>query len=81
MILRGTRAPELLIISEKLKTLGNIGEVLDESRPAYDLKALYQQYKGTLIGDYLEYFLSKKRNAVEERALYYGLQALLETSK
>ena len=34
-----------------------------------------------LIGDYISYFLEKDRNIVEEKALYYGLQALLETSR
>lgn len=81
VILRGIRAPELLVMTEKLKELGNITEVLDESHPAYDLEELWKQYKGTLIGDYIEYFWSKKKTAVEEKALYYGLQALLETSR
>ena len=55
--------------------------VLDESKPSYDLEALQKKYSGTLIGDYISYFLEKDRNAVEEKALYYGLQALLETSR
>ena len=80
IIIRGNRAPELLLIPEKLKSLGYVAEVLDESRPAYDLEALQKQYSGTLIGDYISYFLGKDRNIVEEKALYYGLQALLETS-
>lgn len=80
IIIRGNRAPELLLIPEKLKSLGYVTDVLDESRPAYDLEALQKQYSGTLIGDYISYFLKKDRNIVEEKALYYGLQALLETS-
>ena len=54
--------------------------VLDESRPMYDLEALQRQYSGTLIGDYITYFLEKDRSIVEDKALYYGLQALLQTS-
>lgn len=81
VILRGVRSPEFLVMTEKLKILGNITEVLDESHPAYDFEELQQQYKGTLIGDYIEYFMSKNRTPVEEKALYYGLQALLETSR
>ena len=50
-------------------------------KPSYDLEALQKKYSGTLIGDYISYFLEKDRNAVEEKALYYGLQALLETSR
>lgn len=81
VILRGMRAPETMILPEKLKSLGNIVEVLDESQPAYDLEALRRKYSGTLIGDYIEYFLEKDMSMVEEKALYYGLQALLETSR
>ena len=48
--------------------------------PAYDLPELYKRYSGTLIGDYIGYFLAKGAlDTVEKKALYYGLQALLET--
>ena len=80
VILQGKRKPELLLIPERLKAFGNITEVLDETVPAYDLEALQRQYAGTLIGDYISYFQGKNRNTVEEKAMYYGLQALLETS-
>ena len=81
VILQGVRSPEFMVLTEKLKVYGNITEVLDESRPAYDLEELLSRYRGTLIGDYIQYFLDKKRTSVEEKALYYGLQALLETSR
>ena len=81
IVIRGTRAPELLLLPERLKSFGYVTEVLDESKPSYDLEALQKKYSGTLIGDYISYFLEKDRNAVEEKALYYGLQALLETSR
>lgn len=81
VILKGTRAPELLLLPEKLRAFGNITEVLDESRPAYDLEALQKRYSGTLIGDYIGYFQGRDRSMVEEKALYHGLQALLETSR
>ena len=58
---------------------GSAGEVLDETRPAYDLEELQKKYAGTLIGDYICFFMEKNRNTVEDKALYYGLQALLET--
>lgn len=79
VVLKGFRSPEMLLLPEKLKALGNIIEVMDESRPAFDLESLAKRYSGTLIGDYITYFLSRERTMVEEKALYYGLQALLET--
>ena len=82
VVLKGRRAPELLLLPEKLAALGNITEVVDESRPAYDLASLEKQYSGTLIGDYIAYFREKEHlTEVEKKALFYGLQALLETSR
>lgn len=80
IILRGWRSPELILLTERLKKLGNIVEILDESKPAYDLEELYRKYTGTLIGDYVGCFMGRELTVVEEKALYHGLQALLETS-
>ena len=77
----GMRAPELLLIPEKLKTFGNVLEVTDGSYPIYDLEELKKRYSGTLIGDYILYFQRENLSPVEKKALYYGLQALLETSR
>ena len=49
------------MIPEKLKSFGNITEVLDETRPAYDLEELQKKYAGTLIGDYICFFMEKNR--------------------
>lgn len=82
VVLKGQRSPELLILTEKLRKLGNITEILDDSRPAYPLAELEKQYSGTLIGDYIGYFREKDPlSETERKALYYGLQALLETSR
>ena len=80
IILRGWRSPELILLTERLKKLGNIVEILDESKPAYDLEELHRKYTGTLIGDYVGCFMGRELTVVEEKALYHGLQALLETS-
>lgn len=80
VILQGQRSPELVLLTERLKRIGNVVEVEDQTRPSYDLKKLLRQYEGTLIGEYIRYFEEiEDRTVVEEKALYYGLQALLET--
>lgn len=81
VIIQGTRSPGSLLLAERLKSMGNIVEVLDESRPAYDLEKLHEQYRGTLIGDYIEQFPDNgRRPVVQDKALYHGLQALLNAS-
>ena len=67
------------MIPEKLKSFGNITEVLDETRPAYDLEELQKKICRNFDRGLYLLFMEKNRNTVEDKALYYGLQALLET--
>ena len=78
VVLQGVHAPDTMIFPEKLKLLGNVVEILDETRPAYDLEALRKRYSGTLAGDYIAHFTGRTLSLTEEKALYYGLRALLE---
>lgn len=73
----GYRNPDMEFDKEAIKTLGNIVEITDESRPCYDLEKLKKQQEGTLIGEYIRCFEGKD-SEMEQKALYYGLQALLE---
>ena len=81
IFIRGNRTPGFWLLPEKLKTFGIISEVVDESRPSYDLEMMEKQYSGTLIGDYIRYFPENNRTETEEKALYYGIQALMETGR
>ncbi|MDO4519058.1 MAG: DNA repair exonuclease [Eubacteriales bacterium] len=81
IFLDGFRAPDFMFLTERLKNLGNVIEVIDHTQLAYDLDALYHRYYGTLIGDYINHFRDAKPDSIEAKALYYGLQALLETSR
>ena len=75
--LDGFRNGEVSFSARNIMELGNVVKVIDETKPDYDVKKLYHQYKGSLIGDYIEYFADKK-SEVESKAFYYGLNALLE---
>lgn len=79
VVLQGRRSPDMMIMTERFRRLGNVAEVTDETRPSYDLEQLLRRYDGTLIGEYIRHFMGRKLTAREEKALYYGLQALLET--
>ncbi len=44
IVIQGTRAPELLLLPERLKSFWQyVTEVLDESKPSYDLEALQKK--------------------------------------
>lgn len=63
-------------IREYLKC-GRIIDVVDKTVPAFHLEELERQYRGQLIGDYIESFGEAPRGIIEEKALAYGLEALL----
>ena len=83
----GQSSLEQLFFFDRLRRLGNILEVVDETKPAYDLARVYESYKGTLLGDFMESFIPageafslEHLSTMEEKALFYGIQALLETA-
>ena len=69
-------------ITERLKRLGNVIEIRDESRVRMDLKELYRRYRGTIIGDYIHSFGEEEDlSDTERKALFYGLGALFKTAR
>ena len=67
LIIKGKLSPDNVLLPERLHGLGNIVEIMDESRPAYQLESLYRQYRGTLIGDYIKTFLKRDLTVVEKK--------------
>ena len=63
----------------RLLKLGRIIRVKDRTKPYYDLEELEQKYEGSLIGEFIGRL--KDLDGVEKKALYYGLEALLETKR
>lgn len=78
--LEGFRNGEIFFSVKNIKELGNVVKVIDETKPDYDVEKIYHQHKGSLIGDYIEYFNGKTKD-IDKKAFYYGLNALLEAKK
>ncbi|MGN0314026.1 MAG: exonuclease SbcCD subunit D [Fusicatenibacter sp.] len=78
--LSGRRQAALEFRKHRLMELGNVIEVYDKTRPAYDLEQLKRTYNGSLIGAYIEK-LEYGRSGIEQKALDFGLEALLEARK
>lgn len=51
-------------------------EMINETRPNYDLKRIYRENKDNVIGLYIKELIDAKTNE-EQKALYLGLDALL----
>lgn len=81
LILTGFRDVDICFEPDSLKDYGNIIEVVDETNPAYDFDRLLQKNQGNLIGRYIESLKDCRQGSVEYKALYEGVQALLETKR
>ena len=77
LLVKGYRNPDMDFDMEPLYQMGNVVEAEDASLPFYDLEKLKKQQEGTLIGEYISCF-DGKNGILEQKALYYGLQALME---
>lgn len=80
IIIRGLRDPDTVFQAQYIKELGNITEILDDTKPDYDLEKMSLQYGGSLIGAYIEHFMESE-DPIEKKALYYGLHAMLEAKR
>ncbi len=77
VILQGKREPQIHFDKEKLMEFGMVLEVEDQTMPAFHLEELKRKYAGQMIGRYIESFEGHERSQIEEKALQYGLEALL----
>lgn len=73
----GYRNPSVQFDPELIRQTGRVLEVQDNSVPALHLDELKERCRGQLIGMYIESFEGHERSAVEEKALQYGVEALL----
>lgn len=74
----GYRDPEIHIDVDALVKIERVASVVDETRPDYDLEKLKRQYKGQLIGNFIEQMQAYPDPEIGTKALYYGLDAIYE---
>ena len=76
-MISGQRHPAVRFDTELIRQAGMVLDVQDRSVPALHLDELKENCRGQLIGLYIESFEGHERSVVEEKALQYGLEALL----
>lgn len=81
IVLKGVYEPEIPLKESRLYSIGNIISVSNETLPDYDVVALYQEHMTDIIGMYIESFNHETMDEVRQKALYYGLQAIIQTQK
>ena len=77
VVISGQRHPAVRFDTELIRQAGMVLDVQDRSVPALHLDELKESCRGQLIGLYIESFEGHERSVVEEKALQYGLEALL----
>lgn len=79
----GRRSPETEFDLKPLFQEYRIAELLDETVPQYDLSALFAEHPQDMIGFYISSLQKEadERSSIEEKAMYYGIDALLKTAK
>ena len=62
-----------------------MADVRDETEPDYDFTVLEEEYRDGIIGEYIRQLkgdaLMDHLDEITKKALYYGVQALLETKE
>lgn len=77
IILKGFRSPDILFDLGSMDSLGNIVEIEDRTKPAYDFQKLYTQNKDNLLGRFIQSLMDSHKESVEYQALCEGVQALM----
>ena len=75
--LAGVRGEDVDLDAGRMDDVGNILEVVDETRRKYDLERLKRENSGNLIGRFIGEFGEYEEGSLEEQALCEGLEALL----
>ena len=79
--LEGFKNPEARFDLNQMDPFGNVIEIADNTRLAFDFVKLLAANKDNLLGKYIEGFGDAEPDSVEYEALCAGVQALLETRR
>lgn len=77
----GFRDPDILFDLSGFDVYGNIVELTDKTKPAYDFEKLKRQNKNNILGCLIEEWGNCEKESVEYLALCEGVQALMETRR
>ncbi len=79
--LKGAREPEILYRIEELDEVGNMIEIIDHTKPGYNMVELAKKNQDNLLGAFIRSFGDVEEGSVDYLALYEGVQAIEETKK
>ncbi len=77
IVLRGYRDADTVLPLEQITQMERVVRVLDETEPDYQFDLLKKRYEGTLLQKYIEVMEQYPEPVQGKKALYYGVQAML----
>ena len=81
IILDGMRDPEISYNVDTLDPYGNVIEITDQTRPAYQFDKLKEANKGNILGAFVAELEQYPENSMEHQVLCEGVRALMETRR
>ena len=79
--LTGYRDPDIWYELDHMDPYGNVVEITDHTKPAYDFTKLKNENKGNILGQYIESLEGYPADSLEYQALCEGVRALMETRR
>ena len=77
LFLRGKVSLDTGFDTAKLEEFDRVVDVTEQLSPDYDYEKLKENYKDTLLGNYIEEMERRPQDVVTKKALEYGVNALL----
>lgn len=81
IILTGFRDPQILFDLHPENVSGNIIEIVDQTKPAYDFEKILKQNRDNILGRLIRDLMDYDRESIEYLAMCEGVQALMETRR
>ena len=81
IILDGMRDPEISYNVDTLDPYGNVIEITDQTRPAYQFDKLKEANKGNILGAFVAELEQYPENSMEHQVLCEGVRAMMETRR
>lgn len=77
--IRGMRDPDIAFDLDVLESRFRIVQMKDDSEPQYDFAQLFAEHPSDMIGFYIRTLQKENMSEIEKKALYYGINALIQT--
>lgn len=81
IILHGYHDPDVCFDLSSFDTYGNIIEITDATKPAYNYEKILRDNRDNIVGKLIEQWKDCEENSVEYRAMCEGVRALMETRR